>query len=395
MKRNGMVISAAMLSALVLSPAAHSADTVANAKYAADIWKYVNKESSPYTKWTATTATVDVGPPPASGEKSFANKTASADEKSLAPGSMIVTEHYAGEKGKEKVCGVTVRYRPTKGYDAANNDWYWAYYLPNGKYIDSSLERCPVAKCGFVTRVEDGRLWVFRIGSAEFADYSKHGELAKHVVQPGVGPAGMTVKAPDAATIRDYLVARAGFVTKFEGDRLWVFRTGSKDLAAFEKHGELAKHVVRPGAGPNGMTIKSPDADTLDAYLFAKPNFVAFIDDGRLWVFKRGSKELGDFQKHGELAKHVVRPGAGPNGMTIKAPDNETIEAYTAAREGFKTIVEDGRIWIFRAGSKELGDFQKHGELAKHVVRPGAGPNGATLKAPDAETIEAYLRGQG
>lgn len=394
MRRNAKWIAAA---AMVLATAGHGhgADAEANAKYAKELWQYVTKASSPYAKWTATSATIDVGPPVAGGEKSFANKTASADEKSLAPGSMIVTEHFAGEKGKEKVSGVTVRYRPTKGYDAANDDWYWAYFLPDGTYVDSSLERCPAAKCGFIARVEDGRLWVFRTGSAEFADYAKHGELAKHVVQPGVGPAGMTMKAPDAETIRDYLAARAGFVAKFEDGRLWVFRSGSKELADFEKHGELAKHVVRPGAGPGGATIKAPDAETLDAYIYAKPNFVTLVEDGRLWVFRRGSKELADFRKHGELAKHVVRPGAGPGGMTIKAPDNETIAAYTVAREGFRTIVEDGRVWVFRAGSKELADFQKHGELAKHVVRPGAGPDGVTLKAPDAETIDAYLRGQG
>lgn len=386
---------AVVATVLVMAGQSRAADTEANAKYAGDLWQYVTKASSPYSKWTATAAKVDVGPAPIAGDKSFANKTAQADEKTLAPGSIIVTEHYAGEKEKAKVSGVTIRYRPSKGYDAANDDWFWAYYLPGGRYIDSSLERCPVAKCGFVTRVEDGRLWVFRTGSAELGDYLKHGELAKHVVQPGVGPAGMTMKAPDAETIRDYLVAKAGYVAKFDDGRLWVFRAGSKELADFEKHGELAKHVVRPGAGPNGMTIKAPDAETLDAYVYTKPNFVALVEDGRLWVFRRGSKELADFRKHGELAKHVVRPGAGPGGMTIKAPDNETIAAYSVAREGFRTILEDGRVWVFRAGSKDLADFQKHGEVAKHVVRPGAGPDGMTLKAPDAETIEAYMRGEG
>ena len=393
MKRITMWSAAAIV--VAISGHARAADANPNAKYAQDLWQYVTKASSPYSKWTATNAKIDVGPAAASNDKSYANKTAVADEKTLAPGSIIVTEHVAGEKDKQKVCGVTIRYRPTKGYDAANNDWYWAYFLPDGTYVDSSLERCPVAKCGFITRVEDGRLWVFRAGSAELGDYLKHGELAKHVVQPGAGPAGMTMKAPDAETIRDYLVAKTGFVTKFEDGRLWVFRAGSKELADFQKHGELAKHVVRPGAGPNGATIKAPDAETLDAYIYTKPNFVALVEDGRLWVFRRGSKELADFQKHGELAKHVVRPGAGPGGITIRAPDAETIAAYTVAREGFRTILESGRVWVFRAGSKELADFQKHGELAKHVVRPGAGPDGMTLKAPDLETIESYLRGKG
>ena len=54
------------------------------------------------------------------------------------------------------------------------------------------------------------------------------------------------------------------------------------------------------------------------------------------------------------------------------------------------TIVEDGRLWVFRPGSPELAAFEQDGELAKQVVRPGAGPGGVTLKAPDAETLDAY-----
>jgi hypothetical protein len=395
MKRNWIQIAALMLAAVVLAANLQAADTEANAKYATDLWKHVTKESSPYTKWTATKAKVDVGPASAKGDKSFANKTALADEKALGPGSVIVTEHYAGEKDKVKLSGVTVRYRPTKGYDAPNSDWYWAYFLPGGKYIDSSLERNPLAKCGFVTRVEDGRLWVFRTGSAELGDYLKHGELAKHVVQPGVGPMGMTVKAPDAETIQDYLVCRPGFVTKVDDGRLWVFRSGAKELAEFEKSGELVKSVARLSAGPMGMTLKGPDAETLDAYIYAKPNFVTLLDDGRLWVFRPGSKDLADFQKHGELAKHVVRPGIGPDGMTVKAPDNDTINAYIASRDGFRTVIKGDRVWVFRGGTKELADFFKKGEPAYHVTRPSAGPLGMTVKAPDVETMEAYLRGQG
>lgn len=261
------VAAAAMVDGLFGAAQTFAADTEANAKYAKDLWAYVTRESSPYTKWAVTKTHVDIGPAAASGDKSFGNKTALADEKVLAPGSMIVTEHYAGEKGKVKLSGVTVKYRPAKGYDATNNDWYWAYFLPGGQYVDSSLERNPLAKNGFVTRVEDGRLWVFRIGSAELGDYLKHRELAKHVVQPGAGPMGMTIKAPDAETILDYMVCRPGFVTKIEDGRLWVFRTGAKELAEFEKAGELVKQVARLGAGPMGMTIKAPDAETIDAYL--------------------------------------------------------------------------------------------------------------------------------
>ena len=146
-------------------------------------------------------------------------------------------------------------------------------------------------------------------------------------------------------------------------------------------------------AAPAASSAKATEADGQypGADRFAKPGFVTRVEDGRLWVFRRESKELESFTKDGELAKHVVRPGAGPMGMTVKAPDSETIVEYLTAKPGFVTRIEDGRLWVFRQGSKELESFAKDGELAKHVVRPGAGPLGMTVKAPDSETIAAYL----
>lgn len=66
-------------------------------------------------------------------------------------------------------------------------------------------------------------------------------------------------------------------------------------------------------------------------------------------------------------------------------------DAEPHARPGFYTQVEEGRLWVFRSGSEELKAFKKDGELAKSVSRIGAGPDGMTIKAPDAETIDAYL----
>ncbi|MGQ0615352.1 MAG: hypothetical protein ACT4PV_16595 [Planctomycetaceae bacterium] len=124
-----------------------------------------------------------------------------------------------------------------------------------------------------------------------------------------------------------------GFVTMEREGRLWVFRWGSKELKEFRDRGELAKHVTRIGAGPGGATIKAPDVDTVDAYLFGKPGFVAFNDgSGRLWVFRLYSKELQDYYVKKELAKHVTRIGAGPGGTTIKAPDGETIDEYLSTK---------------------------------------------------------------
>jgi hypothetical protein len=65
---------------------------------------------------------------------------------------------------------------------------------------------------------------------------------------------------------------------------------------------------------------------------YNKPGFVAEIRDGRLWVFREGSPEHEEFKKFGELTKSVTRIGAGPNGMTIRAADVQTLDDYIKAK---------------------------------------------------------------
>jgi hypothetical protein len=60
-----------------------------------------------------------------------------------------------------------------------------------------------------------------------------------------------------------------GFTTKVEDGRLWVFEEGSKELEFFKEHGEPAKKYTNIGAGPDGMTVKSASQETLDKYLSA------------------------------------------------------------------------------------------------------------------------------
>ena len=132
-----------------------------------------------------------------------------------------------------------------------------------------------------------------------------------------------------------------------------------------------------------------PDADAAAKY--AKPGFHVALEDGRLWVFREGSDDLAAFLEHGEPAKQAVRPAAGPGGITVKSVDGETITAYLLTRPGFWVTVEDGRLWVFREGSEELAAFLEHGEPARQVVRPAAGPDGITLKAVDGEVLDAYM----
>ena len=137
--------------------------------------------------------------------------------------------------------------------------------------------------------------------------------------------------------------------------------------------------------------VKSPAPSPLD-----KPGFFTELDkDGRLWVFKTGTPELDEFKAKGKPAKHVVRPGAGPLGLTLKAVESETLVEYLAARPGFHVELDkDGRLWVFKTGTPELDEFKAKGKPAKHVVRPLAGPGRITIKAPDAETADAYLAAQ-
>ena len=57
-----------------------------------------------------------------------------------------------------------------------------------------------------------------------------------------------------------------GFVTEIEDGRLWVFKESSPEYEAFKQQGEPIKQFVSVGTGPNGMTIKAADQAVLDAY---------------------------------------------------------------------------------------------------------------------------------
>ena len=78
--------------------------------------------------------------------------------------------------------------------------------------------------------------------------------------------------------------------------------------------------------------VASLSATALAASPHDKPGFYTQIEDGRLWVFQEGSKELEQFKAHGEPSVNVSRIGAGPEGMTLKAPSQELLDAYLSAK---------------------------------------------------------------
>lgn len=63
----------------------------------------------------------------------------------------------------------------------------------------------------------------------------------------------------------------------------------------------------------------------------AKPGYAVFVEDGRLWVFSKGDVVIREYKKSRELAKCVTSIGAGPNGETVKAPDQKTIDGFRTA----------------------------------------------------------------
>ncbi|MDX1588658.1 MAG: hypothetical protein R3296_06945 [Oleiphilaceae bacterium] len=218
----------------------------------------------------------------------------------------------------------------------------------------SQSESGPFAKPGFRVSLEDSRLWVLR-GDQEKSE--------KHATLIGAGPQGMTVKAPDRETALAYLTQKPGFKVEIEDGRLWVLRDGQE---------KSEKHATLIGAGPMGMTVKALDRETALAYLAAREGFRTDIEDGRLWVLK------GDQEKS---EKHATLIGAGPQDMTIKALDRETVLEYLGSKPGFRVTLEDNRLWVLRPG-------QKMSE--KHVTLIGEGPQGVSLKALDMDTLQAY-----
>ena len=84
-------------------------------------------------------------------------------------------------------------------------------------------------------------------------------------------------------------------------------------------------HPPRQVAGVVLETVTAAEA-------VAVPGFHTSIVEGRLWVFRDDDPALQEFLASGEPAKSVTRIGGGPDGMTIRSSDVETNEAYLAAR---------------------------------------------------------------
>jgi hypothetical protein len=362
----------------------------AQTEYTSNLWEFVQKAQ--YQDWSQFRGPfpIAIGPGTAGDVRVYLNSRARTNLKNFAPGSALVCEHLRDGE----IAGITVYALPSSNSSNTSGDseqWYWAHYLPNGDVVKTSADRNPFEKKAFYTVVKDGRLWVFALASEALAEYFETGGYEKHVTMPGGGPGGMTVKAPTTDEIYNYMTLRDGFVTKIIDGRLWVFLAGTPEAADLANGEVSEKHVTRVGDGPLGLTIKSADSETIDAYLTQKSGFETAMVDGRLWVFRVGSEEWNEFKTNGPNDKHVTQVGVGPQGMTVKAPDYETITDYMTSAKGFRTFLDDGRLWVFLDRSGALSEYLATGEPAKCVTRVGEGPLGMTVKSDDASTIEMYL----
>lgn len=72
-------------------------------------------------------------------------------------------------------------------------------------------------------------------------------------------------------------------------------------------------------------------AGLVSAEKYNLPGYVTEIEDGRLWVFKEGSADYEEFKKSGEPGKQFTNIGDGPDGMTVKSSDQQTLDSYLRA----------------------------------------------------------------
>lgn len=87
-----------------------------------------------------------------------------------------------------------------------------------------------------------------------------------------------------------------------------------------------------PPAGDEAATDAAADASPADPGNYERAGFQVYLRDGRLWVFREGSEAIAEFERVGEPGKFVTNIGDGPGGITIRAEDVATIEAYLAAQ---------------------------------------------------------------
>ena len=102
------------------------------AEFQRSFWRFIS-QTSPYRDWPTWPQGEEQ---PREGEnphgpwvKTYANRVAAEDPKTLRYGSILINEEL--DEDKETLTAVSVMYC-VKGTDPAHYDWYWFKYLPDG-----------------------------------------------------------------------------------------------------------------------------------------------------------------------------------------------------------------------------------------------------------------------
>ena len=127
-------------------------------------------------------------------------------------------------------------------------------------------------RSGYITfETDDCRTWVFRDNSEALHSFAKGEKPVKPAKKSIHTPAGVTILQSDnLETLVGYLALKPGFTTRMIGGYLWVFRDTAAEPALVDEGVKLTKSVSKIAEAAGDIrTIKSPDMDTLNAYLAA------------------------------------------------------------------------------------------------------------------------------
>ncbi|MEM7245292.1 MAG: hypothetical protein AAF533_08100 [Acidobacteriota bacterium] len=124
------------------------------------------------------------------------------------------------------------------------------------------------ARPGFVLRQHDDRTWVLPEGSLDLARFAAGHVPEKHVTRIVSTQGGiLSLKFTSAEVLRAWEASKRGFVNRLHEGQIWVFREGSPALAAFDEGAVPDKHATRLRTdGGHVISMKSPEAATLDAW---------------------------------------------------------------------------------------------------------------------------------
>lgn len=108
-------------------------------------------------------------------------------------------------------------------------------------------------------------------------------------------------------------------------------------------------------------------------------------DDGRPWVFVAGSEDLAAFDAGTEPGQNVT---IFVDGVGVRSTEKATVHAWAATREGFVVRPgEGGFLWVFDAGSDELASFEDGVEPAQNAT---LFIGGKPFRSTDLTVLERY-----